>query len=182
MTGTDAALYRAVCTAMRLDPDGEPAARMMRAAYSSQPRAPAGANVCYRYAVIQPDGAGVYPQKSGTGQDTRESVSVPYVLRLIFYGPDAEAYALRARAGILRDDGAYSPRAILRQAGIVPLPDPPLPMTLYEEVENEWRRRVDLELPFRLIVRDSAEETPVTAAPRVTLYNENGEQGEISCE
>ncbi|MDO5435262.1 MAG: hypothetical protein Q4G19_02725 [Clostridia bacterium] len=183
MTEFDGIMYRAVCAALELDPDGEQAARMMRVAWTGQPRTPCDANVCYRYAVIEPDGGTVYTQRSGTGRNATEYVFVPYTLHLIFYGPDAMINALRARTGILRDDGARSPRAILRQAGIVPLPEPPLPAVMYEGYGNEWRLRADQTLPFRLLkLTRECPEDPVTAPPRVTLYNENGEQGEISCE
>ena len=91
---------------------------------------------------------------SGDGKVMTVRSFLSYQLVIVCYGPHAEAYAHRIRS-FLYLDGYGKPRAILRAAGIYPIPDPPQP-NLMEELEGSlWRRRADLTVSIR--VRDEME-------------------------
>ena len=82
-----------------------------------------------------------------------------WTLQVICYGPHALINARKIRA-FLYVDGPGFPRAILRKAGIRPVPDPPEPMLLHEPEGSLWRERADLTVSIR------AEETQIHPARR----------------
>ena len=86
-----------------------------------------------------------------TASSSRPAVSffLPYRLTLICYGPDCERYAHRIQSFLYLDGTGY-PRSILRQAGIYPVPRPPMPILLDEEEGALLRRRADLVIALRV--------------------------------
>ena len=50
----------------------------------------------------------------------------------------------------MNPDGSGYPRSILRKAGLYPLPQPPMPVLIYEEEGALFRRRADLAISLRV--------------------------------
>ena len=96
----------------------------------------------------------------------------PYRLLLTFYGPSAETLAWQVYHRLYLD-GYRSPRRVLREAGIYPVPDPPGPVFLWEEWEKEHRPRVDLTIPLRIAATESDSAHPadlVEVPPDIPLH------------
>ena len=91
---------------------------------------------------------------------------------MICYGPHALSNARKIRA-FLYVDGAGFPRAILRQAGIRPVPDPPEPMLLHEPEGSLWRERADLTIRLRVEETRThpARRNAVTVTPGIVIHN-----------
>ena len=163
---------------MELSPSSADASALIRPFPNdpeSPPPPPRSVNVVY-YDVRPeeaPDaGYQVYAAEDATVYAARPAVSsfLPYRLILVCYGPDCEQYAHRIRSFLFLDGSGY-PRSILRQAGIYPVPRPPMPILLDEEEGNLLRRRADLVISLR--VADTlarANRRPgITEPPVITL-------------
>ena len=92
-----------------------------------------------------------------------------YRLHVICYGDRSEEYAHRIRSMLYLDE-AGKPRAILRAAGIYPIPNPPEPLLLHEEANSLWRKRADLTISLRVTDELSASQPAVTVKPETILY------------
>ncbi len=92
-------------------------------------------------------------------------------LQLVCYGPDALDNARRIRV-FLYLDGAGMPRAILRSAGLFPVPNPPEPLALHEPEGSLWRQRADLSISLRAEEKQShpKRRNAVTVAPEVVIH------------
>lgn len=151
------ALFRALCACLELSPSSPEASALLRP-FPFDPEAPPppprSVNVIY-YDVrpeSAPDaGYAAYTAEDPTVSSARPAVSafLPYRLTLILYGPDCEENALKIRSFLFLDGSGY-PRAILRQAGIYPVPAPPMPILLDEEEGSLLRRRADLSVSLRV--------------------------------
>ena len=151
------AIFDAICSCLGLERDSREAFALIHEAYAepeNAPRPPRNRNVIY-WTLLQdpasdPVSTAYNPEPAGTG---RNSVTVyttlKYQLIIVCYGPDAEEYALRIRS-MLYLDGSGFPRRILRDAGIFPVPDPPMPSLLHEEEGSLWRKRADLTISLRV--------------------------------
>ncbi len=120
----------------------------------SPPAPPRSVNVIYF--DIRPESAPDALYQTYTSEDTtvyaaRSAVSsfLPYRLILVCYGPDCEQFAHRIRSFLFLDGSGY-PRAILRQAGIYPVPRPAMPILLDEEEGALFRKRADLTISLRV--------------------------------
>ena len=151
------ALFRALCACLELTPASPEAAALLRP-FPFDPEAPPPPprSVHVIYYDIRPESApdtgyAAYTAEDPTVSSARPAVSsfLPYRLILICYGPDCEQYAHRIRSFIFLD-GSGHPRAILRQAGIYPVPNPPQPILLDEEEGSLLRRRADLSISLRI--------------------------------
>ena len=145
-------IFRALCACFGLDPESGEAAGMILPAYEEPENAPApprNRDAVY-YAVFPEDEPGTRYQSFGMVSG-HPAVSSPEGRRLLIicYGPHCEENALTIRA-FLYADGAGFPRAILRAAGIYPVPDPPMPAVIYEEENSLWRKRADWTVSLRL--------------------------------
>ena len=96
--------------------------------------------------------------------------TMKYQLIVVCYGPACEEYAMRIRH-MLYLDGAGFPRRILREAGIFPVPDPPMPSLLHEEEGSLWRKRADLTIALRVRYEERGDARNSIALPAtVTFY------------
>ena len=163
MFGDDPRLHEALFKALRLAlgiPSAEAPARLLRA-YASPPP-PQGSreeNLCFWH--LTPDLSAPLLRetqvKSGRSQHFR---FLPYQLVLVFYGPEAETWALRAREN-LYIDGIANPLGILRHAGLYLIPPTQPPSILWEEFGSQYRKRADLILNARLL--DNSDENPAAS-------------------
>ena len=98
-----------------------------------------------------------------------------WTLTVVCYGPHALENARKIRAFLFLD-GAGFPRAVLRKAGLYPVPDPPEPMLLHEPEGSLWRQRADLAVSLRAEETQThpARRNAVTAAPAVQIHMERG--------
>ena len=150
-------LYHALCACFALDPSAAEASVLIREAYQDPepaPRPPRSTNVIYYAAEPDPTAAEAppaYEQLLPASADFVPAVSAfsAWKLKIVCYGPEAVANARRIRA-FLYLDGAGMPRAILRQAGIYPVPNPPEPLELHEPEGSLWRERADLTVSLRV--------------------------------
>ena len=96
-----------------------------------------------------------------------------WTLQVICYGPHALLNARKIRA-FLFVDGPGFPRAILRQAGIRPVPDPPEPLWLHEPEGSLWRERADLTIRLRMEEKEThpGGRGAVTVPPAILLRRE----------
>ena len=98
---------------------------------------------------------------------------IPVSLLLTFYGPDADDDAEKVWSRLLVDQGAGSPRAILRSNHIVFNYGlgrmPPRPVSMPELEGTLWRRRCDLRLSMSYLCTDELETTTVEKVPEVEL-------------
>ena len=106
-------------------------------------------NLCY-YALQTDPSAPLLQETSTEASASHADSFIPCRLLLTFYGPECESWAIRCRT-FLFQDGASSPRRILRDAGLYPVPFPQPPSVLYEETGKAWRKRADLVIDLRLL-------------------------------
>ena len=94
------------------------------------------------------------------------------MLQVICYGPHALSNARKIRA-FLYVDGTGFPRAILRNAGLYPVPDPPEPMLLHEPEGSLWRKRADLTISLwaEEMQQHSNLRSAVTITPEITIHS-----------
>lgn len=172
------AVYRALCACLEMTPESREASGMIRPVMpegENPPRMPRSENVIY-YDLLPEDGpdagyavtAGENPE-AGTAVPT-VTTFMPYRLVLVCYGPESEWNARRIRAFLYLDGSGY-PRRILREAGIFPVPRPPMPVLLQEEAGGMIRRRADLVIPLRIreTLARAGRRYGIAAAPAVIL-------------
>lgn len=174
------AIYRALCACFGLSPSSEEASVLIREAWQdpeNNPRPPRDANVIY-YSVL-PDPAAREDPPAYAGENPAAASHVPAVsrftawsLQIVCYGPGALENAKRIRS-LLFLDGAGYPRAILRKAGIRPVPDPNAPVLLHEPEGSLWRRRADLTVSLRMEEKEShpARRGAVALPPPVVIHH-----------
>ncbi len=150
-------IYQSLCACLELSSSSTEASALIRPFPNdpeSPPPPPRSTNVIY-YDVRQeeaPDaGYQTFTSEDPTASSAKPTVSsfLPFRLTLICYGPDCERYAHRIRSFLYLDGSGY-PRAILRQAGIYPVPRPSMAILLNEEEGALLRRRADLMIALRV--------------------------------
>ena len=158
------AIFDALCACLRLNKNSSEAIALIHEAYAEPENAirpPRDRNVIY-WAVLQDPAADPvsteYESLScGTGRNTTVVyTTLKYQLIIVCYGPASEEYAHRIRA-MLYLDGYGFPRKILRDAGIYPIPYPPMPAIGHEEEGSLWRKRADLTIQLRVREEMSSE-------------------------
>ena len=171
-------IYRALCACFGLSPSSSDASVLIRGAYQepeNAPRPPRNTDVIYY--SIAPDAAApeappAYAAENPTLSSHAPAVSFfsAWTLTLVCYGPHALSNARKIRA-FLYVDGPGFPRAILRKAGIRPVPDPPEPVLLHEPEGSLWRKRADLTVSFRAEEKEThpVRRGAVTTVPAVVI-------------
>ena len=170
-------LYAALCACFGLNPSSSEASVLLREAYQdpeNAPRPPRNTDVIYYSAA--PDPAAAEAPPAYAAENASQASHVPLVssfsawtLTVVCYGPHALENARKIRAFLFLD-GAGFPRAVLRKAGLYPVPDPPEPMLLHEPEGSLWRQRADLTVSLR--VRDeqrSQARGSIQSAPAVII-------------
>ena len=175
------AIYRALCACFGLSPSSAEASVLIREAYQepeNAPRPPRNTDVIY-YSVM-PDPAAREAPPAYSEQDSLSAFHTPIVssfsawtLQVICYGPHALTNARKIRA-FLYVDGPGFPRAILRDAGLYPVPDPPEPMLLHEPEGSLWRQRTDLTVSLRAEEKEThpTRRGAITVTPVVVIHGE----------
>ena len=175
MTQTQSTLiFDVLCACLGLLPDSAEAAELLIPAYQEpepNPRPPRSRDVIY-YDLTPEDLPSERTQTfslSASGLPETTSFE-PFRLTAICYGPHAEENARLIRAFFMLD-GSGMPRSLLRQSGIYPLPDPPLPTVGYEEENSLWRKRADLSFPLRILCRKKyfSPISPIQTPPAVIV-------------
>ena len=176
-------LYYALSACFGLQPSSSEASVLLREAYQdpeNAPRLPRNTDVIYY--SISPDPAAAEPPPACAAENASQASHVPSVsffsawtLTVVCYGPHALENARKIRAFLFLD-GAGFPRAVLRKAGLYPVPDPPEPMLLREPEGSLWRQRADLTVSLRAEETQThpARRNAVTAAPAIQIHMERG--------
>lgn len=172
------ALFRALSACLGLTRNTAAASSLIRPAYTEPEnplRPPRDRNVIYmdlqqedvpaeRCLAILP---AADPDSTASRGVTLRTVQA-FRLVLVCYGPDAEDHAHRIRTRLFLD-GPGQPRAILRAAGIFPVPHPPQPVLLHEPENSLWRTRADCTVSLRVTDEQTVSLPAVTAAPAVSI-------------
>jgi hypothetical protein len=174
-------LYSALCACFGLAPASADASNLIRPAYQepeNAPRPPRSTDVIYYF--VSPDVSAQEAPPAYSADNPASASHVPVVsaysawtLQVIAYGPHALLNARKIRA-FLFVDGPGFPRAILRKAGIRPVPDPPEPLLLHEPEGFLWRERADLTIRLRMEEKEThpRRRGAVTVPPAVNLRRE----------
>ena len=188
------AVFKALARCVGLSPDSDAASALIQEAYA-EPENPVSSSrnedVIYYYLSRDASSAdlqqahlpavtysGIPPGGSSTGSGSAGTsgtrpVSIrsfqAYLLNIIAYGSNSRRNAHQIRSRLFMD-GANQPRALLRAAGIYPIPTPPEPELLWEQQGTLWRRRADLTISLRVCdTLESAQQT-VTSAPAIRIH------------
>lgn len=98
---------------------------------------------------------------------------IPVSLLLTFYGPNSDDDSEKVWARLMVDNGAGSPRSILRANNIVLNYGlgrmPPRPVSVPELEGTLWRRRCDLRLSMSYLCTDELGMTPVEHVPEIEM-------------
>ena len=178
------AIYQALCACLGLAPSSEEAAGLIMEAYTEPENAPQPTrtrDVIY-YSLLRDDPGNDGYQVSvdhssgsaniSASQSTSISSFLAYQLVIVCYGPHAESNAHQIRSFLYLDGNGF-PRAILRKAGIYPIPYPGQPMILHEPEGSLWRKRADLMISLRVCdtVLYSKQRGTITSPPAVIMWN-----------
>lgn len=180
LTTLEHAIFTTLCACFSLSPDSPEAAYRFRPAYPSNetlPQPPRNKDVCY-YALFPesaPDPQPLTVSRDDPLKDIWHRV-IPISLHFYFYGPHADADALQTRTMLFTD----SIRALLRTAGIIPIPSPPVPISLPEIEGTLWRHRADLALSLRILQQIETPATSITVPPELLITN-NDQGSDSSC-
>ena len=174
-------IFQALCACLGLSSSSQDASLLIREAYQepeNAPRLPRSANVIYYSVAPDPvtqEAPPVYSSENPAQASHKPAVSAftAWTLQVICYGPHALENARKIRAFLFLDGSGF-PRAILRKAGLYPVPDPPEPMLLHEPEGSLWRTRADLTVSLRAEEKQtySARRNAVTVPPAVTIHSE----------
>ena len=170
------AIFDALCACLNLNRTGAEAIALIHEAYAEPenvPRPGRNRNVIYWTMLQDPASdpvSTVYEAGGGAGRNTTVVyTTLKYQLIIVCYGPASEEYALRIRH-MLYLDGSGFPRRILRDAGIFPVPDPPMPSLLHEEEGSFWRKRADLTISLRVRHEEQAQSrSSIRSAPSIII-------------
>ena len=173
------AIYDSLCACLAIDPSSAEAARLICEAYNdpeNPPRPPRTTNRIYWSVTPDPGIAEAYPaynvRDAGQGSHRPAAQEVlSCTLLVVCYGSACEEYAGKIRS-FLYLDGKDCPRAILRKAGIYPVPRPPRPVFLPEEDGSLWRRRTDISIPLRVLDDQISplRRNSISVTPAVIIY------------
>ena len=166
MSPDEAALQQTIFSALRsaLSLSASEADQHILRAYTGVPAAEPSPTTDLCYYFLQTDPASKILQESDTRNSQYHAMTfIPCRLTLSFYGPSCESWAHRCRSFFFMD-GASSPRRILREASLYPVPFPQPPSVIYEETGKTWRKRTDLVIDLRLL-DDSAYGSAISGVP-----------------
>ena len=172
------AVYRALCACLEMTPDSREASGLIRPVMpegENPPRMPRNENVIYYDLLPENTPDAGYAVTAGENPEAGTVIPavtsfMPYRLVLVCCGPGSEWNARRIRSFLYLDGSGY-PRRILREAGIFPVPRPPMPVLLHEEAGGMIRRRADLviRLGIRETISRSGRRYEILRAPAVIL-------------
>jgi len=170
-------IYEALCAAFGLDPDSQDALARFVPAYvedTETPQAPRNVNLCYFNIESYSGEHGLnyimQKQVAANGQTkTRIAKSVPCSVLVTFYGPTADDDAENFWSLFQWDNGATSPRGVLRKKGIVPIGTPERPVSLYEVEGTYQRRRSDVRVNLAYLDISEHTSSEVDTPPEVTV-------------
>ena len=169
-------IYKALCAAFELDPDGAGLKRFVPAYVENTvtPQAPRNVNVTYYSVEAYPgDSTLEYQMETQIDDDglakTRIQKSIPASVLITFYGPDADNDAEKFWTMFRWDRGKGSPRSVLRQMGIVPIGYPGRPVPVYEEEGTYQRRRSDVRVNLAYLETSEHESSQVDVAPEIII-------------
>lgn len=169
-------IYLALCAAMGYDPATTGLKKFIPAYIENQetPQAPRDVDVCY-YAVGTEQGNTdldyiMLKQVVKNGQTkTQIKKTVPCYALMTFYGPNADDDSERFWSMFQWDNGANSPRAILRNLKIVPIGMPDRPVSLYETEGTYQRRRCDVRVNLAYLDVGEFESSHVDTVPEIGI-------------
>ncbi len=175
------AIFQALALSIHLDPDSGEASRRILRSWGEQPPPQASRETALVYYDFSPDpGAAMYTEQTVRNRRRETYRYIPCRLNLVFYGPLGINWAFRVRENLFLD-GAKAPRAILRRAGIFPIPSRRPLSTFYDEAGGLFRRRADLSIAAYLLDNDDGEsggaagDVPTIAAPpEVVIHRKEG--------
>lgn len=171
-------IYNALCACFGLSPSSAEASVLIREAYQepeNAPRPPRNTDVIYY--SISPDAAAPEAPPAYSADNPGQASHTPAVsafsawtLQIVCYGPHALQKARTIRYFFFLDGSGY-PRAILRKAGVYPVPDPPEPVLLHEPEGSLWRKRADLTVSLRAEEKEThpVRRGAVTVPPAVVI-------------
>ena len=170
-------IYDALCAAFGYNPDSAEALARFVPAYvenTETPQAPRNVDLCYfSVETYQGDSTLNYIMHrqivSGGQTKTQIEKSVPCSVLVTFYGPNADDDAESFWSLFQWDNGANSPRAILRKARIVPIGTPDRPVSLYEVEGTYQRRRSDVRVNLAYLDISVHSSSEVTAPPEIII-------------
>ena len=152
------ALFRAIAVSLGLDPASSYANACILRSYADPPPPELDRHTFLCFFDLSPDAsAPLYTEHTVQEGVHAVYLYIPYLLNLVFYGRTAESGALLVRSHFFLD-GIGKPRAILRDAGIYPVPPAGPPSIVYEEQDSLFRKRADLVIPLRLL--DNSDDSP----------------------
>lgn len=173
------AVRQALCACFGLEPSSDEAYSLLSETClepENAPRLPRHADAVFY--TLEPDPLAeeappAYASRNPSAASALQAVSrfSAWKLILVCYGPHAPENAEKVRS-FLYLDGAGFPRAILRKAGIRPVPGAPGPTVLHEPEGTLWRLRADLAVS--LMAEETLEHplrrNAVTVPPAVRLH------------
>jgi len=188
------AVFKALARCVGLSPESDAASALIQEAYA-EPENPVSpsrdTDVIYYYLSRDASSAdlqqahlpavtysGIPPGGSSTGSGSATASGTKplsiqsfqaYLLNIIAYGPHSRSYAHQIRSRFFID-GANQPRALLRAAGIYPIPTPPEPELLWEQQGTLWRRRADLTISLRVCDTLESTQQTVTSTPAIRIH------------
>ena len=174
-------IYQALCACFGLAPTSAQASTLIRESYQDPepaPRPPRNTDVIYY--SLAPDAAAREAPPAYSEEVLLPAFHMPavscfsaWILQVICYGPHALSNARKIRA-FLYVDGPGFPRAILRNAGLYPVPDPPEPMLLHEPEGSLWRQRADLTVSLRAEEKEThpTRRGAIMVPPAVVIHGE----------
>ena len=174
-------MYHALCACFGLTSSSTQASILIREAYQepeNAPRLPRNTDVIY-YSVSPDVSAQEAPASYGADNPALASHTPvvssfsAWTMQVICYGPHALTNARKIRS-FLFVDGPGFPRAILRNAGLYPVPDPPEPMLLHEPEGSLWRQRADLTVSLRAEEKEThpTRRGAIMVPPAVVIHGE----------
>lgn len=173
-------IYDALCAAFGLDPDSSDALARFVPAYvedTETPEAPRNVNLCY-YNIESYQGDStldyiMHKQVLVNGQTkTQIKKTVPCSVLITFYGPSADDDAESFWSMFQWDNGANSPRAVLRKNSIVPIGTPARPISLFEVEGTYQRRRSDVRVNLAYLDISEHASSEVQTPPEIVLHSQ----------
>jgi hypothetical protein len=174
-------IYLALCAAFKVDPDSSAGLDRFVPAYVENtitPQAPKNLDVTYFSVESYQGESGLdYIMESQVVRDgkvkTRIEKSIPCSVLVTFYGPNADDDAEQFWSMFQWDNGAGSPRAILRGMQIAPVGTPVRPVSLYEVEDTYQRRRSDVRVNLVYLEISEYDSSEVDTPPEVTIQANN---------
>lgn len=169
---TSNAIYDALCATFGLDPSTQVALKRFVPAYVggvTTPQAKSDADVCY-FSVSERQGTNSdYISVKRKSNQLEITKTIPATVLLTFYGPNSDDDAEYFWSNFMIDTGASGPRAILRNANIVPDGKPERPLSVPELEGTLWRRRCDVRVNLSYLDVQTKNVSTVSEAPEVTI-------------